>query len=86
MISLSEEKLLSLPAAAKSLPGRPHLATIYRHFQRGIRGIKLEKLDVSVTVAKLIWRLRPTASEYPTVATAKMRVALTPFVPKASPG
>src|SRR5262245_25709166 len=37
------ESLISLPEACKVIPGRPHLATVYRWFQRGVRGgIKLE--------------------------------------------
>ena len=42
MIDLQSEKILSLTAAAKLLPGRPHVATIYRWFQHGIRGVRLE--------------------------------------------
>src|SRR5262245_66623007 len=37
------ESLISLPEACRIIPGRPHLATVYRWFQRGVRGgIKLE--------------------------------------------
>ncbi len=46
MIELHSESLLSLPAAAKALPGRPHLASLYRWFQRGVRGVKLETILV----------------------------------------
>ncbi len=46
MIDLQSESLLSLPAAAKSLPGRPHIASLYRWFQRGVHGVKLETILV----------------------------------------
>jgi Protein of unknown function (DUF1580) len=37
------ESLISIPDACKIIPGRPHLATVYRWFTRGVRGgIKLE--------------------------------------------
>lgn len=44
MIDLKSEAILSLPTAAKSLPGRPHLASLYRWFQRGVRGVRLETI------------------------------------------
>ena len=33
---------LTLSQAAKTLPGRPHLSTLHRWRQRGVRGIKLQ--------------------------------------------
>jgi hypothetical protein len=42
MIDLQSESVVSLTAAAKSLPSRPHIATVYRWFQHGVRGIRLE--------------------------------------------
>ncbi|MCC7085498.1 MAG: DUF1580 domain-containing protein, partial [Pirellulales bacterium] len=43
MIDVSRETLCSLPEACRLIPGRPHLATIYRWFRRGVRGgIRLE--------------------------------------------
>lgn len=41
-IDLQGECLLSLAEAAKKLPGRPHISTVHRWRQRGVRGIKLE--------------------------------------------
>jgi hypothetical protein len=46
MIDLQTETVVSLTAAAKSLPGRPHIATVYRWFQHGVRGVRLETLLV----------------------------------------
>ena len=45
-INLSEE-LLSLSAAAKSLPGRPHVSTLCRWHRRGVRGVLLETIVIA---------------------------------------
>jgi hypothetical protein len=42
MIDIVNESLVSIPEASRLIPGRPHLATIYRWMARGVRGIKLE--------------------------------------------
>jgi hypothetical protein len=42
MIDIGCEQLLSLPAAAASLPGRPNLSTLHRWRLRGVRGVRLE--------------------------------------------
>jgi hypothetical protein len=43
MIDVTSESLISISEATLLIPGRPHLATLYRWFQRGVRGgIKLE--------------------------------------------
>ena len=44
MIDRSQEQILSITAAAKSLPGRPCIQTIYRWCRNGIKGIRLETL------------------------------------------
>ncbi len=37
------ESLISIVEATRLIPGRPHLATVYRWFNKGVRGgIKLE--------------------------------------------
>lgn len=36
------EELISLTAAAKTLPGRPSVVTLWRWRNRGVRGVKLE--------------------------------------------
>ena len=46
MIDIGIENLLPIRAAHKHIPGRPNLATIYRWFQRGARGIKLDTVVV----------------------------------------
>jgi hypothetical protein len=40
------EHLYSLAAAAKLLPGEPHLATLHRWRSRGVKGVKLETLVI----------------------------------------
>src|SRR5688572_19826654 len=43
MIDVSSESLVILTKAPEHIPGRPHLATIYRWWQKGVRGgVKLE--------------------------------------------
>jgi hypothetical protein len=42
MIDPQTESLLSLTDAAKSLPGRPNITTVWRWRNRGVRGVKLE--------------------------------------------
>ena len=42
MIDLDSETPLSLVEAAKSLPGRPHISTLHRWRQRGVRSVRLE--------------------------------------------
>ncbi len=42
MIDHEHEHLLSMTEAAKSLPGRPNVATLWRWRTSGCRGVKLE--------------------------------------------
>ena len=43
MIDVASEQLVILTKAPSHIPGRPHLATVYRWFQKGVRGgVKLE--------------------------------------------
>lgn len=44
MINPQTESLVSLTDAAKSLPGRPNITTMWRWRNRGIRGVKLETI------------------------------------------
>lgn len=46
MIDAQSEQLLTLTQAAKSLPGRPHVATLWRWRKRGIRGVTLETVVI----------------------------------------
>lgn len=55
MIELESETVLSLTEAAAHLPRRragkrPHVATMYRWAQRGLRGVKLETIRVGGTL------------------------------------
>lgn len=54
MIDLSAEKVISFTEATKLLPRRragkrPHVATLYRWANRGLRGICLETIQVGGT-------------------------------------
>src|SRR5579871_3728719 len=43
MIDIAKESLVPIADAPSEIPGKPHLATVYRWWQRGVRGgIKLE--------------------------------------------
>jgi hypothetical protein len=46
MIDLSQEHLLSLKQAPKELPEHPHVSTLWRWSQRGVRGHRLETVVV----------------------------------------
>lgn len=55
MIDLQNEEVLSLTEATKRLPRRrkgkrPHVATLYRWVQHGVRGTKLEAIQVGGTL------------------------------------
>ncbi|NLY00954.1 MAG: DUF1580 domain-containing protein [Rhodopirellula sp.] len=43
-IDIDRERLLTLSAAAVSLPHRPHSSTVSRWVQTGCRGIRLESV------------------------------------------
>lgn len=44
MIDPQTETLLSITEAAKRLPGRPNITTVWRWRNRGVRGVKLETI------------------------------------------
>jgi hypothetical protein len=46
---LFDETLLTLQAAAASLPGRPHISTLHRWRLRGVRCVRLEPCLVGGT-------------------------------------
>ena len=55
MIQIGDETVVSLTDAAKQLPRRragkrPHVATLYRWASAGVRGIKLETIQVGGTL------------------------------------
>ena len=55
MINIQTEEVLSLTEAARRLPRRragkrPHVATLYRWAQHGVRGEKLETIQVGGTL------------------------------------
>ncbi len=48
-IDLSRESLITLSAAAKSVPNRPSTSTIWRWHARGVKGVRLETVVVGGT-------------------------------------
>ena len=46
MVDINHERLLTFTEAAKSLPGRPNVATLWRWRTAGCRGVKLETILV----------------------------------------
>jgi len=44
MIDIQAEQMLTIADAARELPGRPHISTLWRWIQRGCRGVKLETI------------------------------------------
>ncbi len=46
MFDVCRETPISLTAAAKTLPGQPHIATLHRWRLRGVRGVRLETVLV----------------------------------------
>ena len=44
MIDIDHETLVPIKDAPTVIPGRPNLATVYRWFQRGAHGVKLETI------------------------------------------
>ena len=42
MIDTESESLISINEAPSHIPTRPHVATVWRWIQRGVRGVKLE--------------------------------------------
>jgi hypothetical protein len=41
-IDIQHEDVITLSKAAKAIPGRPHLSTLWRWHRRGLAGIRLE--------------------------------------------
>jgi hypothetical protein len=42
MIDVGNEQIVTFAEAARSLPGRPNITTLWRWRNRGVRGVKLE--------------------------------------------
>jgi Protein of unknown function (DUF1580) len=42
MIDFTIERLIEIKEAPSFIPGKPHLASVYRWFGKGVRGVKLE--------------------------------------------
>ena len=63
MITISSETILSLDEATHRLPKRrggkrPHIATLYRWAQRGVRGVRLETIQVGGTLCTSVEALQ----------------------------
>ncbi len=75
-IDLSTERLVSLTEAAALLPGRPHLATLWRWCTRGVRGRRLESLEIGgrrYTSLEALQRFSQPHGASPPPATAPSR-------------
>jgi hypothetical protein len=47
-IDLDREQLVPLTCAAQQYPGRrPHIATVFRHVLKGVRGVQLESTMIA---------------------------------------
>ena len=80
MIDLTAETVLSLTEAAKTLPKRragkrPHVATLYRWAKRGLRGVKLETIQVGGTLCTSTEALQRFFEQLGAPATATDRPA-----------
>lgn len=84
MIDLQNEEVLSLTEATKRLPRRrrgkrPHIATLYRWVQHGVRGVRLEAIQVGGTLCTSLEALQrfcercTDASDRPSPSTSKSR-------------
>ena len=63
MLDLATEHILTLNDACGKLPrrrrgSRPHVATLYRWAQRGIKGVKLETIQVGGTLCTSVEALQ----------------------------
>lgn len=83
MIDTYEESLIPLSEAPQHIPGRPNLSTLYRWFQKGARGARLETIVVGnkrftshEAIARFIeatTRNSPGASAPPSRQTSRQR-------------
>lgn len=81
MIDINSETILSIADAARRLPGRPHLSTVWRWITTGTRYGKLESIVIGgqrYTSAEAIQRFaesstRAANGERPTATTSKQR-------------
>lgn len=44
MIDTATENIIPIPEVPAHVPSRPHIATVWRWMQRGVRGVKLETI------------------------------------------
>lgn len=84
MIDFQNEKLIDLTEAATLLPGRPHVATLWRWRHAGVRGHRLESISIGgrvytsrEAIARFIARTNgePARSETPRQRAARLRRA-----------
>lgn len=81
MINIANEKLLTLPDAARVPPPgrgntRTHPSTIYRWISRGIRGIRLESICIggkTYTSVEALQRWADALSSRPAAITSAIR-------------
>lgn len=46
MIDIHREQMLTITSAARELPGKPHVSTVWRWINRGVRGVTLDTILV----------------------------------------
>jgi hypothetical protein len=49
MIDIHREHMLTITSAARELPGKPHVSTLWRWINRGVRGVRLSTIMVGGT-------------------------------------
>lgn len=81
MIDTEREQLRLLTKASADVPGNPHVSTLIRWWQRGVRGVRLETILVGgrrytsiEAVQRFITRLSESpASHYPPLSRQRQR-------------
>ena len=49
MIDIQKEQVVSLTKATHEVPKKPHVSTLFRWAQKGVRGIRLETIQIGGT-------------------------------------
>lgn len=80
-IDIHSDSLLTISQAAKSLPMRPNVSTVWRWVQRGVRGVKLDTVLVggrrytSKEALQSFIEQSTAAADAPPVRTSRQREA-----------
>lgn len=80
LIDPNMERLLSISEAAKSLPNRPHVDTLWRWVYKGCKGVKLETISIggrrftsAEALQRFVERSTAAADRQPAVPTRTAR-------------